>query len=360
MLSKPYLDGLKVVDLSQYIPGPFATRQLADLGAQVIKIEPPGGDPMRHFMYAGDDSVSAVYRHLNRGKQVCQLNLKSDTGYQILNNLIKDADVLLESFRPGVLSRLGYDQSTLKTLNPSLIHCALSGYGQDGPYKLRGGHDLNYCATSGALAVSGTAEKPVMSFPPLADHSGAMQAVTLILAALYARHRIKTGSYIDVSLFESALSWQYLPLLNKTKLRAQEVLNGGSACYNIYQCKDGGFVSLGALEIPFWKRFCETVRRHDWIKRQNDSLPQSLLISELQELFLTKTRQEWSDSFQDVDCCFESILMTTELKPHPQIKFRDALSTDGPNYPAKINNQNVIIEHDYVEFEKDTIPAWIT
>lgn len=359
MLSSQYLDDIKVLDLSQYIPGPFATRQLADLGAQVIKIEPPGGDPMRQFMYSGDAPVSPVYQHLNRGKRICQLDLKSDSGKKILSDLIKDADVLLESFRPGVLARLGFDSDTLKSLNPRLIHCALSGYGQDGPYQLRGGHDLNYCAASGALAVSGTADKPVMSFPPLADHSGAMQATILILAALYARQRHGVGSYIDISLFESCLSWQYLPLLEDSQARAQGLINGGAACYNIYQCADGEFISLGALETPFWTRFCETVNRPDWITRHNEPLPQHKLISETQDLFLTKSVSEWNDLFQNVDCCYECISLVSELSKHPQIKSRDALSADGPNYPAKMNHQDIIIDHHIMEIENDDIPAWL-
>jgi alpha-methylacyl-CoA racemase len=358
MQSGKYLEGIKVLDLSQYIPGPFATRQLADLGAQVIKIEPPTGDPMRHFMYTGDDAVSPVYRHLNRGKHICQLDLKSDTGNQTLSDLIRDADVLLESFRPGVLARLGFDQKKLKTLNPALIHCALSGYGQDGPYQLHGGHDLNYCAASGALSASGTSDKPVMSFPPIADHSGAMQATTLILAALFSRQNNGEGSYIDVSLFESCLSWQYLPILENSQQRARGLINGGAACYNIYQCADGEFISLGALETPFWTRFCETVNRPDWITRNNEPLPQHNLINEINELFLTKTVSEWNEIFQNVDCCYECIYLVSELAQHPQIKSRAALSSDGPNFPAKINYQNVTIDHDYMEIENNIIPKW--
>ena len=268
--------------------------------------------------------------------------------------------MLLESFRPGVLSRLGFDRETLNTLNPGLVHCALSGYGQDGPYQLRGGHDLNYCAASGALSITGTTEKPVMNYPPLADHSGAMQATTLILAALYAKQLQGTGSYIDVSLFESCLSWQYLPLLENTPSRAQGLINGGAACYNIYQCADGEFISLGALETPFWTLFCETVNRTEWITRHSEPLPQQTLISEIQKLFLSKTVSEWNTIFLDVDCCYESLGLMSELQQHPQIKFRDGLSSDGPNYPARINQKNISIDHQFIEIDDDKTPAWIT
>lgn len=359
MLTNQYLKDVKVLDLSQYIPGPFATRQLADLGAQVIKVEPPGGDPMRQFMYTGDESVSPVYRHLNRGKRICQLDLKSDAGKQILSDLIKGADVLLESFRPGVLSRLGFDSDTLEELNPALVHCALSGYGQDGPYQLQGGHDINYCAASGALSASGTTDKPVMTYPPIADHSGAMQATTLILAALFTKQRNGVGSYIDVSLFESCLSWQYLPILDETDSRAEGLINGGAACYNIYQCADGEFISLGALESVFWIRFCETVNQPDWIELHHQPLPQHDLIKQLQQLFLQKNSSEWNTLFENVDCCYEPISVISGLKHHPQIKSRTTLSTEGPNYPARLNHQYVEIDHDYVEIDNADIPDWL-
>ena len=162
MKAQRLLEDVRVIDLSQYIPGPFATRQLADLGAEVIKIEPPGGDPMRHFMASNAKSPSAVYRHLNRGKRVALLDLKAETDREALAKLITDADILLESYRPGVLARLGFDRDRLEALNPQLIHCALSGYGQTGPYAQRGGHDINYCAMSSQSIVSGNAERPAI------------------------------------------------------------------------------------------------------------------------------------------------------------------------------------------------------
>lgn len=160
-----FLTGYRIIDLSQYIPGPFATRLLADHGAEVIKIEPPHGDPMRHFLKPEGDTPSPLYRHLNRGKKIVRLDLKTDAGKALFTRLLASADVLLESFRPGVMARLGFGRETLQEINPKLIHCALSGFGQTGPYRERGGHDLTYCAVSGALSASGTVERPVMTFP---------------------------------------------------------------------------------------------------------------------------------------------------------------------------------------------------
>ncbi len=356
--SQRFLGDIRVIDLSQYVPGPFATRQLADLGAEVIKIEPPGGDPMRNFMYAGNDAVSPVYRHLNRGKRVARIDLKSKSGKQTLLELLSDADVLLESYRPGVLKRLGFGRDILEHINPRLIHCALSGYGQTGPYKLRAGHDLNYCAATSQLSVSGTVERPVMSFPPIADHAGAMQASITILAALHARARSGRGAFLDISLFETSLSWQYVPLLQDSTERAEFVINGGAACYNIYQCQDQEFISLGAIETHFWKSFCEAIDRPHWIERQYESMPQQALISELSDLISQQPRHHWDGLLASVDCCYEPVILSNQLSSHVQIDSRQALSSCGPAYPGWINQAPVAIDEDFVELPGGDAIQW--
>jgi|ETNmetMinimDraft_8_1059916.scaffolds.fasta_scaffold00001_68 crotonobetainyl-CoA:carnitine CoA-transferase CaiB-like acyl-CoA transferase len=359
MKSNEFLDDIKILDLSQYIPGPFATRQLCDLGAQVIKVEPPGGDPMRRFMYAGDSETSPVYQHLNRGKRICCLDLKSSTGQQALGQLLEGADVLLESFRPGVLQRLGFERTTLNSINPQLIHCALSGYGQTGPYIHRAGHDLNYCAASGALGISGTGKGPSIAYPPLADHAGAMQASVCILAALHARQRTGEGAYIDVSLFESCLSWQYLPFFEADNAHSELLLNGGAACYNIYQCSDGHFISLAALEKHFWQNFCAAVAKPEWAESQYDEMPQKQLIAQVAELFKGQALSHWSQVFDSIDCCYEPLLFGGKMSSHPQIKARRALSRDGPAYPAHINNSSVALGPGIFEFKAEEQPRWI-
>ena len=357
-LSERFLHGVRVLDLSQFIPGPFATRQLADLGAEVIKIEPPAGDPMRRFMHRDNDSISSVYRHLNRGKRICRLDLKSDTGKQYLRELIIKADVLLESYRPGVLSRLGFGRDDLNQLNPALIHCALSGYGQTGPYRLRAGHDINYCAASGSSQVSGIAEKPVIGYPPIADHAAALQASTAIMAALFARQKSGKGAYLDISLFETILSWQYYPLLNDEPERADSLINGGAACYNIYQCADGGFISLGAVEAHFWQRFCETIERPQWIERQFEAMPQADLITAVSQIISQQTVNHWNQVFAGVDCCFEAVIFPQDRDSHPQIQARNALTECGPTYPGMINDKAVFIDNDLFELEADEKPRW--
>ncbi len=344
-----WLDDVKVIDLSQYIPGPFATRQLADLGANVIKIEPPSGDPMRRFMSDDEDGVSAVYRHINRGKRICFLDLKIEAGRETLERLLIDADVLLESYRPGVLQRLGFSRARLEQINPRLIHCALSGYGQTGPYHQRAGHDINYLASSGMLASTGTLEKPVANYPPLADHAGAMQASSAILAALYATKKSGKGVFIDISLFESSLSWNYLPVLSLSHGRAANILNGGAACYNVYQCSDGEFISLGALEPHFWQRFCDAVKQPQWVSRQQDELPQKSLMAELEKMFSSKAIAYWNQLLGNIDCCYEPVLEAANLTQHPQIRARQSLDRNGPTYPAKINDKKTPTKTDFTE-----------
>jgi crotonobetainyl-CoA:carnitine CoA-transferase CaiB-like acyl-CoA transferase len=360
MKKQRLLDNIRVIDLSQYIPGPFATRQLADLGAEVIKIEPPGGDPMRNFMHHESLAPSPVYRHINRGKRVCELNLKSDAGKQALSELIVEADILLESFRPGVLAYLGFDRGQIDRLNPRLIHCALSGYGQTGPYALRSGHDINYCALSSQTIVSGIAEKPVIAYPPIADHAAALQASTLMLAALHARDKQEIGIYLDISITESILAWQYLPLLTDAKDRATVILSGGAACYNIYQCGDRGFISLGAIEPVFWKNFCDAVNRPEWVDRQYESMPQKGLIKELAMLMATGSVNHWRDLLEESNCCFEVLFSANELAQQTQLESRQALTAAGPTYPAWINRQPVETAVDFEQLEQGAAPVWMT
>ncbi len=342
-MTNKLLSNIRVLDLSQYIPGPFATRQLADLGADVIKIEPPQGDPMRFFGCnpADSESVSPVYKHLNRGKRILKLDLKVAEGKAALESLLADADVLLESFRPGVLARLGFDRDRLGALNPGLVHCALSGFGQNGVYHDRGGHDLTYCAVAGALSSMDGRRVPTIPFPPLADHAGAMQAVSAILAALLSKAAgaSSCGAFLDISLCESASSWQYLQLSGAPGI--EQLLTGGSASYNIYETADSRFVVFAGLEAKFWQAFCDAVGRPDWLPRQHEPLPQHSLLAEVKTLFAEKKLEYWLDLLSDVDCCFEPVPLLSEVAQHPQMQQRQMLSGHEPAYPGWINGAPV-------------------
>jgi crotonobetainyl-CoA:carnitine CoA-transferase CaiB-like acyl-CoA transferase len=326
------LAGLKVLDLSLYIPGPLATLWLSDLGAEVVKVEAPAGDPMRTMGPVDEDGTTPFYKLVNRNKTVVALDLKSEQGKRVFAGMVAQADVLLEGFRPGVLDRLGFGAARLAELNPRLIHCALSGYGGTGPFARRAGHDITYMAVTGGLAANGPAERPVMTFPPMADHAGAMLAVNAILAALLQRGRTGKGVSIDISLAEAALSWMAGVLTMAKRWggpeREMDLINGGAACYRAYKTKDGRFAALAALESKFWEVFCTTVGHGEWIHRHTEPMPQTALIADLDALFASRTLAEWTALLEPADCTFEPILEPAEVASHPHHKARDFVSED--------------------------------
>jgi crotonobetainyl-CoA:carnitine CoA-transferase CaiB-like acyl-CoA transferase len=320
---------MRVVDMGQYIPGPFATLLLIDLGAEVVKVEPPGGDPMRVFGPLDPDGISPLYKVLNAGKTVVTADLKSEAGKDQLTRLIRKSHILVESFRPGVLDRLGFGTAALDAINKTLTHVMLSGFGQTGPWRLKAGHDLTYLALTGSLAMQGTEESPVMPFPPAADHAGALMAVIAVLSGLLRRLRTGQGAHLDVSLHESALALNGLGLAlgarDAETGRCRDLLNGGAAYYGIYRTKDGGFLAFAPIEFKFWAAFCEAVRRPDLLHRQADPLPQVALKAELESLFSTKTRDEWGVALAAADCCVEPVLDPREVPDLPQVRERGLL-----------------------------------
>ena len=313
---KDFLAGIRVIDLSQFLPGPFATQLLADMGAEVLKVEPPKGDPQRRFNPISGQPWSGggrspFYDAVNAGKTVVAIDLKSEAGKEAFGILVGAADILLESYRPGVLERLGFGLKRLKDLNPRLVHCALSGYGQTGPNRLLAGHDINYVASTGAYSASGIPERPVLTWPPAADYGSALQAALTITGALVARARTGKGAHLDVSLSESMLAWQSWGLTAAASAeggkgapgRGANLLNGGAACYQVYATLDGRFVTLGALEAHFWANFCDAVERPEWTGRQPEPLPQTALIAEVAEMFAARPLDHWEALLTDVDCC---------------------------------------------------------
>jgi alpha-methylacyl-CoA racemase len=327
-----FLSGLRVLDLSQYIPGPYAALLLADLGAEVLKIEPPGGDPMK-TLGPGD----ALWRAMNAGKTILELDLKTEDGKSTLARLIARADALIESYRPGTLDRLGFGRAELERLNPKLVHVALSGYGQTGPWRLRAGHDINYMATAGGLWASGTQAAPQIAHPPTADYAAGQFAAFACVSALLGRAASGEGAYIDASLADTVSAWQG-PLLAQhavpgfAQRREAALLNGGAAYYRVYACADG-HVTLGAIEPKFWANFCQAMARPGWIVRQDEPFPQTALIAELAELFAGRTRAAWEALLGPVDCCFAVVLEPGEMPAHPQLHARGLLG----RFPAWID-----------------------
>lgn len=318
-----FLKGIRVLDLGQYLPGPGAAQILSDMGADVLKIEAPAGDPLRRLDPVNGgavDGVSPYYRVVNAGKRVLALDLKSETGKGTFQALTAAADVLIESFRPGAMERLGFGRFRLKALNPRLVHLALSGYGQTGPRALDSGHDLNYVAASGALSAS------AMTWPPIADHAAAQFAALAVLGALIGRTRTGAGAFIDASLADTVLAWQAWSLTAASTgappKPGSNTLNGGAAYYRIYATKDGGHVTLGAIEPQFWKNFCAAVGRDDWILRQTEPLPQTALIADVAALFAGRARVEWDRTLSGVDCCYGPALDYAEVASDPQVAAR--------------------------------------
>lgn len=318
------LRGLKVLDLTRLLPGPLCTMIMGDYGAEVIKVEDPvSGDPTRAVgrQVNGD---GAFYRQLNRNKKSICLNLKEAAGNEIFRRLVSRCDVLVEGFRPGVMKRLGLDYDTLKELNPGLVYAGISGYGQEGPYRLRAGHDLNYSAVAGLLGLSSApGEGPVMPAVQIADIAGgSLMALAGIMMALVARAAGGKGSYVDVSMTRGLLPWltyaaSYLDEPHNLPRRGRRHITGAYACYNIYETADGKFMSLGALEPVFWQSFCLAVERPEWISLQFDEEKRPELIGLVGSLFKEKTRDQWTEHFSAFDACCEPVLELPEAEQHP-------------------------------------------
>ena len=323
-----------VLDLTRLLPGPYASLVLADLGATVVKIEQPGtGDPLRHLLASGADGNSVLFELVNRGKKSMTLNLKDPKGRAILLGLARDADVMLEGFRPGVTKRLGLDYETLQEVNPRLIYASLSGYGQTGPYASRAGHDLNYVGLGGLLGITGIHDgRPPIPAVPFADLVGGLWMAVGVVAALFERQRTGRGQYLDISMLDGVASLLPVPLAEwlmtgQVPGRSGMHLRGGQACYNVYETSDGQHVTVAALESKFWSAFCAAVGREDWVERQNDA-DQAGLIAELAELFRSQPRSYWTELFAQHDCCCEPVLSLDEVFAHPQAVHRGLLHED--------------------------------
>jgi crotonobetainyl-CoA:carnitine CoA-transferase CaiB-like acyl-CoA transferase len=321
-LSAP-LDGVRVCDLSRLLPGPFASMLLADLGARVDKIEDlDAGDYLR-AMPPSVEGASSTFWALNRGKRSLAIDLKKPEGRDALLELVLRYDVLLESYRPGVMARLGLDYPKLRERNPALVYCAITGYGQDGPLKGRAGHDLNYLARAGVLSLTGPRGGPPQ--PPgvqMADVGGALHAVIGIASALVARAKTGEGRFVDVSMCEGAMTFGVFGLMNAFAgmpfLQGTDSLMGGIAPYATYATKDGKAVSLGALEPKFWMTFCTATGIEPSMEALMPGPHQADWKSKVAQVIAARTRDEWAEFAAQHDCCLEPVLEPHELLTDPQ------------------------------------------
>ncbi len=327
------LEGMRVLDLTRLLPGAVASMMLADFGAEVIKIEEPGiGDPMRHSQL-GISDPEAWYLAINRNKRSAVIDLRRPEGREVFLRLVESADVVLEGFRPGVMDRLGIGYGVLRVLNPRLIFCSISGYGQDGPYRQRAGHDGNYIAIAGLLGINGQAGgPPVLPGVQIADIAGgSLHAVAGILLALLARERGSEGQAIDISMTDCTFSMLYIPLVQsltdaRQPQRGSEGLTGKYACYQVYQTLDGRYLVLGALEPKFWAGACQVLGREDLIGRQYEGDAQSGMIEELGRIFAERSQSDWLKLFEGVDCCLTPVLDFAGVLDDPQIRHRGLIA----------------------------------
>lgn len=322
----PLLSGLRVLDLTRNLPGPFATRLLADLGATIVKVEPPEGDPAR--------PLAALFEALNHGKECRTIDFRSSADLDRLRAWVQEADVLLDSFRPGVLQCLGLDAATLHALNPRLVMVSITGYGQHGPWAQKAGHDLNFMALSGVLdqmrAPTGELALSNVQWGDLAG--GSAMACIAVLAAVFEAQKTGQGRHLDVSMVHGlhaqlvmpqATGAMLAPLLGRRPGAGEDLLNGVLPCYNLYATRDGRHLAVGALEFKFWKAACDVFERPDWVQRhwQRGQLPGSpdcaALRAEVAQLVASQPLAVWSERFAQADACVTPVLTLEEAQAHP-------------------------------------------
>ena len=302
------LAGLRILDLSKLLPGPFASRLLADLGAQVVAVTSPKvGDPL--------SSMPKLFSALNHDKEFLSIDFQNEEDRQKFYEECRKADVLIEGFRPGFTKKLGADFDTVKEINPKIIYCSISGYGQNGPRAGKAAHDINYLAECGVLHQMGI-DKMNGAVPniQISDLAGSFHACIAILAAVHARGHSNEAQYLDISLIDSALSMAIIPLSmmaqsGQVPQSGQDILNGGQACYRTYQTADQKYVALGAFEKKFWANLCRTLNIEDLIDAHMTTGPKNgEAIQKLTSIFRTKTRDEWTQFFNGQDVCFSPVL----------------------------------------------------
>jgi crotonobetainyl-CoA:carnitine CoA-transferase CaiB-like acyl-CoA transferase len=337
------LKGVKVIDFTNYLPGPFATLRLAELGAEIIKVEPPEGDPSRN---TGISKAGAglVFLANNRQKKSLTLNLKEKEGLETALKLIANADVVLESFRPGVMAKLGLGYEAVQKVKPDIVYCSISGYGQKGLLSKLGNHDLNYMALSGVLSQFKDKQgRPVHPSITIADYLGGFSASERILAGLVSKALTGQGSYHSISITDQLVS-----LLGNHVMVEKEtgegtginVLNGSITSYALYETMDGRYMSLAALEPKFWRNFCSANGREDWIDAHfSKTDDKNLTFQELTALFKRKTFYEWIEFAQTVDCCMAPVLEVGELTDNPYFKEKELIfASSWGDYQVKMHS----------------------
>ena len=346
------LEGVKVLDLSMFLPGPHLTMMMADHGADVIKIEPPAGEPVRNVGYRTSDDVSVWFRNTHRSKRSVVLDLKQDAGRQALLKLAQTADVFVEAFRPGVVDRLGVGYDALSTINPRLVYVSIAAFGQTGPEVKRPAHDYAIQAMAGTASLNlGSDGKPSNPGMPIADMAASLMSLSAILMALLRRETTGKGDYVDMSMQDAAMAW--LPNVtgpvfaeDRAPVVKHERSFGGYAFFGAYETADGRHVALGGVEHKFVENLLNALERPDLIPIANGppGPGQQPVKDFLAQTFLTKTREDWEVWFKDLDVCFAPVLDLHEAFHRPQVAAREMLVRDGDGnlhigLPIKFRNE---------------------
>lgn len=338
------LAGLKVLDFSTLLPGPMATLMLAEAGADVVKVEKPGGEDMRRFPPSLPSGVSAPYAVLNRGKRVVEIDLKSPDAAQRLRPLIETADVVVEQFRPGVMDRLGLGYEAMAALNPRLVYCSISGYGQTGTRAHEAGHDVNYIAASGLLSLSpGTVDAPTLPPALIADIAGgAMPAMLNILLALRERDATGRGRHLDISMAEGSFIFGWYAMAQghaegRFPGARENFLTGASPRYGLYATKDHRFLACGALEQKFWDGFCDVIGLPAELRKDHRNPVATR--DAVAEIVRGRTAAEWAPALAGADCCVTVVKTLDEALADPHFAargvFRQTVEMpDGTRIPA--------------------------
>lgn len=368
------LEGVRVLDLSRLLPGGFCSLLLADFGADVLKVEDTGqGDYIRwappYYDSADDSAKSAMFLSLNRNKRSIRIDLKNEAGREVLLRLVRDHDVVLESFRPGVLDRLGVGYERMREENPGLVYCAISGYGQTGPKRDAAGHDMNYLGLIGLLGLTGEKNgPPVQSAGQIADvGGGALMAAFGIMAALRERDGgpgqpgSGAGQLVDVSMADGALSWLAMVAAQHfadgvVPHRGDQPLAGSLICYRPYECSDG-WVTLGALEPKFWQAWCRGVGREELIEKQFER-PGSRAHEQVVDIFKCRTRAEWEQFATEHDCCLEPVLELDEALSGALVREREMVVTlDQPGVEGGVRQLGVPVKLDRTPGDHNRLPG---
>lgn len=357
------LQGIRILDLTRLLPGPLGAMMMADMGAEVIKIESPGFKDYARNFPPFQNKESALYLALNRSKRSLSLDYKSEEGKAVFLELIKTADIVIEQFRPGVMDKMGLGYEDAKKVNPKIIYVSVTGYGQTGPYRDKAGHDINYISYAGALGLTGQRDQaPVIPGVQMADIAGgSYMSVIACLSALQARHTTGVGQFVDVAMMDSVLpltatAQAVFAVTNEPQPRGGLFLSGGLANYNVYPCKEGKYIALGTLEPKFWMKFCQITGKTEWLNRMvpknNDDLDE--LYEEVRAFFLTQNQKYWTELSDQHDLLISPVYDIDEVENDPQVQARNMIVEQEHPTAGKVKTIGVPLKFSDTKAE----PAW--